>query len=460
MIDRNVATPSTLSVPKLASSAEHPIDLVTKAQSKPDSHDDAENIEMARSAWRTSDAVPGNEHHRKLALLFESDRRRWRRQIEAGSALLGRSGEGRRSRRQGNDSINLSWSVLNNASTTIGHGHATLPDPAIASSSSSSFSSGGSDVANGGESSEVTNIIINRNNSVASETSSSSGTNRNDSHIGDEGVSSKVIEGILRRSNSASHLLASAVAADNEADDGVQDSWDGRSDEKKNDNSNRDNGVAFGKITNDHPRRRSDALSASAEHAKWTDQSGASTSRRHDTKGDREHSTKGDNKRTTTTSSSGQSTASLIESRRRNALQSDSILPLVDATEDSSAASATATRNEISEDATAAATVRNRTEVRRPIDGTATNAKLIAATSHGDKTFAHNNITRETTIISRNETVSSSQPSSMAAAAAAAGVTNGISRNKTSSTHNSIRTLNHISERKPFYGKHHHNNDK
>ena len=113
----------------------------------------------------------------------------------------------------------------------------------------------------------------------------------------------------------------------------------------------------------------------------------------------------------------------------------------------------------------------------------ATNAKLIAGSHQRERTLGYNNIT----------TAASSPETGLGAPSGAAGLARGgvghvaangsisettkhrqsavvvgggggnatmATRNKSGTGHNSIRALNHISDRKPFFGKHHHNNDK
>lgn len=104
-----------------------------------------------------------------------------------------------------------------------------------------------------------------------------------------------------------------------------------------------------------------------------------------------------------------------------------------------------------------------------------TNATLIGEERSSDqkeKSFDNNNITQASattlTILSENgegkhglitsKTLSKDppqprQPYDLIAAGSA-------TRNKSSSALNSIRALNHISDRKTYFGKHHHNNDK
>lgn len=356
---------------------------------------------LASSSERADVWIPQDQHQpQKQKHHQRSDAETWRSNEQSSS-----SAEPSRGQELKSDSINLSWSVLNNASAAIGHHHqhATVPDSA---------------------SSGPTNVKINRNN--------------NSINSKDDSASSKVIESIRRRSS-----------------------------------SNRDNGAAFGNPENDDGgsavRGEREAIESALHADKWDEESGASTSRRSDI-----HDVR--NNRTTSSSTSGAEAVSSIALVNGGdsiltpaalvmdgGFEEDATVENIRGGGDSQATNG----NTISGD-----TGRNRTEVRRPNNGT-TNAKLIAVTRsphHNGKTFVHNNITRAATATATTISTSSADevdgkdsmvtPPPTQHRQSAVLVGGAGARNKTSSTHNSIRALNHISDRKPYFGKHHHNNDK
>lgn len=350
---------------------------------------------------------------------------------------------------QGNDSINLSWSVLNNASA-ISQRHATVPE---------SVSGGGS------TSDRTTNV------NSSSITRSINSDNSEDDQD-DDSASSKVI--IME------HMQQKRGRS------GTATRWT-----EDDDDSNRDDGVASsagggGAVDNDETPSvaAGDGVAAASE---WTGQSVAFSP-----KGVAGESR---NNRKTASSRHHSGDSSIRYNGDSAALTADKANELL--LGDSQAANS-ANRNAISGDSGTA----TRSEVRRRSNDTmATNAKLIAEETKSERTFGHNNITRASpattataiTIqppassadgaglipqvgervvgdgsISSKTLLSTTSPSpppqqhnrQSAVLVAGVGGGGGASRNKSSSGHNSIRALNHISDRKPYFGKHHHNNDK
>lgn len=334
---------------------------------------------------------------------------------------------------QGNDSMNLPWSVLCNASDAICQPSAHQKQVPDAPASSGSVS---------GSRTSRYYVNITRINSVHSK----------------EEDSSKVIESISGR-----RLI--------------------------DEDSNRDNVDVFGS-SNDHPHSTDESGASLTTIKRWP-----RMSRRRDI-----HDRPVRNNRTTSSSSS---TADAEETAN------SSLLTPVQLTEDNkervgagedaqtvaavkadgdSQADQSARGNAISED-----TGTSRGEVRRPNNGT-TNALLIAVTTtttspqnQNERTLVHNNITRAappstTTVaglISRDRrqegegfegeeeddsiseartTMPSTVPVSQHRQSAV--LVGSGPRNKSATSHNSIRALNYISDRKPYIGKHHHNNDK
>lgn len=335
---------------------------------------------------------------------------------------------------QGNDSMNLPWSVLCNASDTINQPSAhqkQVPDaPAIG-------------IVSGSRTSRYY-VNITRNNSVHSK----------------EEDSSKVIGSISGR-----RLI--------------------------DEDSNRDNVDVFGS-SNDHPHSTDESGASLTTIKRWT-----RMSRRRDI---HDHPVR--NNRTTSSSSSTADAEETADS---------SLLTPVQLTEDTNVragagedaqtvaavkaggdtqAEQSARGNAISEDSGT-----SKGEVGRPNNGTTTtNALLIAVTTttrspqnQNERTLVHNNITRAappstTTVeglISRDRrqegegfveeeevdsiseartTMPSTVPVSQHRQSAV--LVGSGARNKSATSHNSIRALNYISDRKPYIGKHHHNNDK
>lgn len=367
-----------------------------------------------------------------------------------------------------NDSINLPWSVvvLNNASAAIGQRHATVPELADRS----------------GSSGWTTNVELTR--GISRDNSNENGV--------DDGPSSKVIESIEEDAEEDEERAIASVAVMRWHDD----------------DSNRDNGVAFGS-SNDPPsvlvafgdraKAENEEAAAAILRLKWMDESGASTARSLSASGAAVAAT-------TTSRLRGVHKDAKNNSRAEAALETrelaDSLIGLGRGLLRTSAALTSdsdtvegGNRNAITRDTGNP----SRSEVGRTNNGT--NAKVLAKSN--DKSLISNDMNRDSTssstttattttkttvivttsaagLISQGKSggggggaevgspLTTTAPSSSVARVVTAATPQhhksvllvGVSGGRNKSSAGSIRALNHISDRKPYFGKHHHNNDK